>query len=324
MATNKEIIYNLLINLPSPCVDKVDPLGLYDDLFAPLRGSDPIEGMVTPLHQHQRAAVTRMLHQELYPPGYVPTLGELPLDTYPPELRSEPITCPYDCGKHHYSPAVNSLPGGMKTIADTTTVRTRGGILAENSLTDQILEFLALILLTKDQLACPTALDVAFTKMACHLTYQNYLEHTLFPPHRYPSRNAKRNAESNNGDESDEDEVKLKNRKVTSSCLPGEEIVPPLRYLALREIVHCPRLARKALGDYLPPDLQKLLWFLGFSHIKDHEFAAAYFKNPRVPIADNVEQHHQDLIMFTKATPDILQFKTALALVSSQGPKNWN
>ncbi|KAJ1959858.1 hypothetical protein IWQ62_004445 [Dispira parvispora] len=153
MATDDEIIYKLMVNLPSPCVGEVDPLGFYDDLFAPLRRNGPIEGMVTPLYQYQRAAVARMLHQELYPPGYVPTLGKLPMDTYPPELRSEPISCSYGCGKHHYSPAVNPLTKDMKTSTDTTTVRTRGGILAEDPRSGKTLELLTLILLTKDQLA---------------------------------------------------------------------------------------------------------------------------------------------------------------------------
>ncbi|KAJ1642018.1 hypothetical protein IWQ61_010681, partial [Dispira simplex] len=67
MVTGNEIIYNLMVNLSSRCVDKVDPLGLYDGLVDPLCASEPIKGLVTPPYQYQRAAVIRMLHQELYP-----------------------------------------------------------------------------------------------------------------------------------------------------------------------------------------------------------------------------------------------------------------
>ncbi|KAJ1657874.1 hypothetical protein IWQ61_002793 [Dispira simplex] len=320
MATNEEFIYDLMVNLPSPLVDKVDPLGLYDDLFAPLRDNGLIKGMVTPLYQYQRAAVAQMLHQELYPPDYMPTLGELPLDTYPPDLRSEPIACLYNCGKHHYSPVVNPLPDGMETTDNTTTVRTRGGILAEDSRTGKIPEFLALILLTKDQPACPTALDVPFTKMICRLTYQKYLNHTLLSPYKYPGRNPKRNGETDGVVDFDDGEM----IKAGPSCLPGKGIVAPLRYLALREVVHQPCIAIKALGGFLPPDLQKLMWFSGISYIEDREFAASYFKNADLPITDSVEQHYQDLVLLTKATPDLPKFKAYSNIIKVlQSERRW-
>ncbi|KAJ1950414.1 hypothetical protein IWQ62_006572, partial [Dispira parvispora] len=318
MVSNEEIIYNLFVNLPSPCMDKVDPLGHYGDLFAPLHGSEPIEGLVTPLYQYQRAAVAQMLHQELYPPGSVPILGELPLDTYPPELRSEPIGCLNDCGKHHYSPVVNPLPASIETTADTTTVRTRGGILAEDPRTGKILEFLTLILLTKDQIACPTALDMPFTKTACGLTYRHYLDHSLLSPYNYPGRNPSHNGSKSAGSRSYEYKMTNEMNKVKYSCLPGEGIVPPLRYLALREMVHRPRFTRTALRCWLPPDLRKLMLFLGFCYVEDRESAAAYFASPEKPISESMQQHHQDLALFTKNTPDIPVFKANLALVSSQ------
>ncbi|KAJ1656019.1 hypothetical protein IWQ61_004332 [Dispira simplex] len=320
MARDEEIIYDHMVNLPSPLVDRVDPLGLYDDLFAPLRDSGLIKGMVTPLYQYQRAAVAQMLHQELYPPDYMPTLGELPLDTYPPELQSEPIACPYNCGKHHYSPVVNLLPDGMETFEDTTAVRTRGGILAEDSRTGKILEFLALILLTKDQPACPTALDVPFTKAVCCLTYQKYLDHTLLPPYSYPVRNPKRNGESDDVVEFDDDDEMI---KAEPCFLPGKGIVAPLRYLALREVVHQPCIARKALGGILPPDLQQLMRFSGIRYIEDREFTESYFKNPDRPITDSVEQHYQDVVLFPEASPDLPKFKAVLPSISCQDPKNW-
>ncbi|KAJ1956234.1 hypothetical protein IWQ62_005349 [Dispira parvispora] len=323
MATDNEIIYKLMVNLPSPSVDEVDPLGFYDDLFAPLHRNGPIEGMVTPLYQYQRAAVTRMLHQELYPPGYVPTLGKLPMDTYPPELRSEPISCSYGCGKHHYSPAVNPLPKDMKTSTDTTTVRTRGGILAEDPRSGKILELLTLILLTKDQMACPTALDVPFTRTACHLTYQAYLDHSFLSPYRYPGRITKSNVKSVSDNESDESDVDDEMYETELSCFPGRGVCAPLRYLTLREVVHCPRLAGKALGEFLPPDLQEFTTSAGFSYIADNEFADTYYKKRNVTIPDNVKQHHQDLVFFTPATPNIRKFKGIPESISFQRPKVW-
>ncbi|KAJ1949135.1 hypothetical protein IWQ62_006782, partial [Dispira parvispora] len=272
-----------------------------------------------------------MLHQELYPPGYVPTLGVLPLDTYPPELQSKPISCPYDCGKHHYSQVVNPLPYEIIIDDNATTVRVRGGILAEDPRSGKILELLALILLTKDQMSCPTTLDARFTKTVCHLSYQNYLNFTLLPPYRYPGRTIELSEESNNDNrpsdddyESDEVEDYDEMFESASSCLPGEGIVPPLRYLALREIVHCPRLSRKALESVLPPDLKELTWLSGFNYVEANNFATAYFKNPELPIPDNVEQHHQDLILFTQCTSTVSEFKANLASLPSQGPKVWN
>ncbi|KAJ1962643.1 hypothetical protein IWQ62_003463 [Dispira parvispora] len=352
MTDDNNTIYDILLKLPSPCLDNVDPLGLYDDLFAPLRESGSIEGLVTPLYQYQRAAVAQMLHQELYPPGYMPTLGELPLDTYPPELRSKPISCPYNCGKHHYSPVVNPLPYDIIIADSATTVRARGGILAEDPRSGKILELLALILLTKDQISCPTALDAKFTKAVCRLSYRNYLNCTLLPPYRYPGRAAKSSEDSNNDSgpsdddhENDEfgcddleyifqevdDDYKIHQAdddyevfESESSCLPGEDIVPPLRYLALRLIVHCPRLTAKAIDDFLPTDLKEIMWLSGFNYVEDNNFSTAYLKNPELLIPDNVGQHHQDLISFTHCTSSVSEFKAHLASLSSQGPKLWN
>ncbi|KAJ1969353.1 hypothetical protein IWQ62_000676, partial [Dispira parvispora] len=364
MSDDNNIIYDLLLKLPSPTLDNVDPLGLYDDLFSPLHENGPIEGLVTPLYQYQRAAVAQMLHQELYPPGYVPTLGDLPLDTYPPELQSKPISCPYDCGKHHYSPAVNPLPYDISTADNLTTVRARGGILAEDPRSGKILELLALILLTKDQVSCPTALDAEFTKAVCRLSYRRYLKYTLLQPYSYPDRTTKLSKYSNYysdtdtdddddndelGDDDDDDDDEFEDDDLDyiyrdvkdiyhvdktdddddifeseSSCLPGKGIVPSLRYLALREIVHCPRLSRIALESTLPPDLKELMWISGFNYIEERSFATAYFKNPELPIPENVEQHHQDLVSFTKGTSNVSKFTDNLASLSSQGPKVWN
>ncbi|KAJ1969355.1 hypothetical protein IWQ62_000678 [Dispira parvispora] len=370
MADDNKIIYDLLLKLPSPSLDNVDPLSLYGDLFAPLRENGPIEGLVTPLYRYQRATVAQMLHQELYPPGYVPTLGDLPLDAYPPELRSKPISCPYNCGKHHYSQVVNPLPYEIIIADNATTVRARGGILAEDPRSGKILELLALILLTKDQISCPTALDAQFTKTVCRLSYQNYLNCTLLPPYCYPGRATKlsegsrNDCEPNDDDNNDDDDDDVDDdnnesgdddddefehdhlehiyqevtddseadevddykeiRKSETSCLPDEGIVPPLRYLALREIAHRPRLAKKAIEGFLPPDLKELVWLSSFNYVQDNNFATAYLKNPELPIPDNVEQHHQDLVSFVQCTSNVSEFKDNLASLSSQGPEVWN
>ncbi|KAJ1661137.1 hypothetical protein IWQ61_000007 [Dispira simplex] len=327
MATYDEVIHNFMVNLPSREA-KVDPLNIYEDLFTPLCGNNSIEGLVTPLYQYQRTAVARMLHQELYPSGYVPTLGELPLDTYPPELQSQPISCPHRCGKHHYTPVVNPLPSGIKPYNANTTVRMRGGILSGKSRTGKILECLALILLTKDQLACPTALNVPFTIPVCNLTYQRYLDHTLLSPYHYPDRHTKSCREWENGSELSgasfvDDSIKDKPCGTELSCLPNTNIVPPLRYLTFRQILHCSDLTEKAGEVLLPPDLKELLYIAGSSYLEERDFTATYFDNPERPFPAIVRHHQEDMVLFTDSTPDIPKFKSALAAIPSQGPKAW-
>ncbi|KAJ1660800.1 hypothetical protein IWQ61_000335 [Dispira simplex] len=307
---------------------KVDPLNIYEDLFAPLCGNNSIEGLVTPPYQYQRTAVARMLHQELYPSGYVPTLGELPLDTYPPELQSQPISCPHRCGKHHYTPVVNPLPSDIEQCSDNTTVRMRGGILAGKSRTGKILECLTLILLTKDQLACPTALNVPFTIPVCNLTYQRYLDHTLLSPYHYPDRHAQRCRGWENGSQIAgasfvDDSIEDKPCDTELSCLPNTNIVPPLRYLTFRQILHRPELTEKAREVLLPPDLKELLYVAGSSYLEERDFTTTYFDNPERPLPANVRHHQEDMVLFTDSTPDIPKFKSALAAIPSQGPKAW-
>ncbi|KAJ1654901.1 hypothetical protein IWQ61_005246 [Dispira simplex] len=327
MATYDEVVHNFMVNQPSREF-KVDPLNIYEDLFAPLCGNNSIEGLVTPLYQYQRTAVARMLHQELYPSGYVPTLGELPLDTYPPELQSQPISCPHRCGKHHYTPVVNPLPSGIKPNSDNTTVRMRGGILAGKSRTGKIVECLALILLTKDQLACPTALNVPFTIPVCNLTYQRYLDRTLLSPYHYPDRHIKRCREWENGSEISgvsfvDDSIEDKPCDTGLTCLPHTNIVPPLRYLTFRQILHHSDLTEKAREVLLPPDLQELLYVAGSSYLEERDFTTTYFDNPERPFPANVRHHQEDMVLFTDSTPDIPKFKSALAAIPSQGPKAW-
>ncbi|KAJ1660799.1 hypothetical protein IWQ61_000334 [Dispira simplex] len=327
MATYDEVIYNFMVNQSSREA-KVDPLNIYEDLFAPLCGNNSIEGLVTPPYQYQRTAVARMLHQELYPSGYVPTLGELPLGTYPPELQSQPISCPHRCGKHHYTPVVNPLPHGIKPYNANTTVRMRGGILAGKSRTGKIIECLALILLTKDQLACPTALNVPFTIPVCNLTYQRYLDRTLLSPYHYPDRHTKRCREWENGSELSgasfvDDSIEDKPCDTELSCLPHTNIVPPLRYLTFRQILHCPDLTEKAREVLLPPDLKELLYVTGSSYLEERDFTTTYFDNPERPFPAIVRHHQEDMVLFTDSTPDIPKFKSALAAIPSQGPKAW-
>ncbi|KAJ1654906.1 hypothetical protein IWQ61_005251 [Dispira simplex] len=327
MATYDEVVHNFMVNQPSREA-KVDPLNIYEDLFAPLCGNNSIEGLVTPLYQYQRTAVARMLHQELYPSGYVPTLGELPLDTYPPELQSQPISCPHRCGKHHYTPVVNPLPSDIEPISDNVIVRMRGGILAGKSRTGKILECLALILLTKDQLACPTALNVPFTIPVCNLTYQRYLDRTLLSPYHYPDRHIKRCREWENGSEISgvsfaDDSIEDKPCDTELSCLPHTNIVPPLRYLTFRQILHHSDLTEKAREVLLPPDLKELLYVAGSSYLEERDFTTTYFDNPERPFPANVRHHQEDMVLFTDSTPDIPKFKSALAAIPSQGPKAW-
>ncbi|KAJ1652232.1 homocitrate synthase lys21 [Dispira simplex] len=325
MATYDEVIRNFLVNQPSREA-KFDPLNIYEDFFAPLCGNSSIEGLVTPLYQYQRTAVARMLHQELYPSGYVPTLGELPVGTYPPELQSQPISCPHRCGKHHYTPVVNPLPSDTETGYDNVTARVRGGILAGKSRTGKILECLALILLTKDQLACPTALQVCFTIPVCNLTYQRYLDRTLLSPYHYPDRHIKRCREWENGNELSsarfvDDSIEDKPCDTELSCLPNTNIVPPLRYLTFRQILHRSDLTEKAREVLLPPDLKELLYVAGSSYLEEWESTTTYFDNPERPFPALVRHHQADMIVFTDSTPNISKFKPALAAIPFQGPK---
>ncbi|KAJ1654411.1 hypothetical protein IWQ61_005646 [Dispira simplex] len=327
MATYDEVVHNFMANQPSREA-KVDPLNIYEDLFTPLCGNNSIEGLVTPLYQYQRTAVARMLHQELYPSGYVPTLGELPLDTYPPELQSQPISCPHRCGKHHYTPVVNPLPSGIKPNSDNITVRMRGGILAGKSRTGKIIECLALILLTKDQLACPTALNVPFTIPVCNLTYQRYLDCTLLLPYHYPDRHTQRCREWENGSEiagasSVDDSIEDKPCDTELSCLPNTNIVPPLRYLTFRQILHHSDLTEKTREVLLPQDLKELLYVAGSSYLEERDFTTTYFDNPERPLPAIVRHHQEDMVLFTNSTPDIPKFKSVLTAIPSQGPKAW-
>ncbi|KAJ1952292.1 hypothetical protein IWQ62_006255, partial [Dispira parvispora] len=325
---NNRFAYHHVVNLPSPCVDDADPLGLYDDQFAPLRGNGPMEGLLTPLFQYQRATIMRMLHQELYPPGYVPTLGELPPDTYPPEFRSRPVACPYNCGKHHYSPAVSPLPYTDFPDSRNVTVRMRGGILAEDSRTGKTLECLALILLTKHQPACPTALDMPFTKVSCCLTYHHYLKCTLFPPYHYHGRHTNRAKKIKNGNTFSRTSTAggpatgKMNTKVPP-CLPRNGIVPPLRYLALRKIGHFPELIGAARESKLSPDLKELLHRTGPIYIQDREFSAACLENPKNVSPENTLHHREDIVVFTRDTFDIHKFKDVLESALSQVPSAW-
>ncbi|KAJ1650711.1 hypothetical protein IWQ61_008555 [Dispira simplex] len=327
MATYDEVIRSFMVNLPSREA-KVDTLNIYEDLFAPLCGTNSIEGLVTPLYQYQRTAVARMLHQELYPSGYVPTLGELPLDTYPPELQSQPISCPHRCGKHHYTPVVNPLPSGIKPYSYNTTVRVRGGILTGKSRTGKIIECLTLILLTKDQLACPTALNVPFTIPVCNLTYQHYLDHTLLSPYHYPDRHIKRCREWKSGSDIAgasfvDDSIEDKPCDTELSCLPNTNIVPPLRYLTFRQILHRSDLTEKAWEVLLPPDLKELLYVAGSSYLEERDFTTTYFDNPERPFPAIVRYHQEDMVLFTDSTPDIPKFKSALTAIPSRGSKAW-
>ncbi|KAJ1657010.1 hypothetical protein IWQ61_003515 [Dispira simplex] len=259
MATYDEVIRNFMVNLPS-CGAKVDPLNIYEDLFAPLCGNNSIEGLVTPLYQCQRTAVASMLHQELYP-----------------------------------------------------SVRIRGGILAGKPRTGKILECLALIILTKDQLACPTALNVLFTIPVCNLTYQRYLDHTLLSPYHYPDRHTK----------SCHNSIEDRPCDTELSCLPNTNIVPPLRYLTFRQILHCSNLTEKAQEVLLPPDLQELLYITGSSYLEEQDFTTTYFDNPERPFLAIVRYHQEYMVLFTDSTPDISKFKSALAAIPSQGLKAW-
>ncbi|KAJ1653351.1 hypothetical protein IWQ61_006504 [Dispira simplex] len=327
MTTYNEVIHNFMVNLPSREA-KFDLLNFYEDLFATLCGNNSIEGLVTPLYQYQRTTVARMLHQELYPLGYVPTPGELPLGTYSPELQSQPISCPHHCGKHHYTPVVNPLPSDTETGNDNVTVRVRGGILARKSHTGKILKCLALILLTKDQLACPTALNVPFTILVCNLTYQCYLDHTLLSPYHYPDRHTKCCREWENSSELSgasfvDDSIEDKPCDMELSCLPNMNIVPLLRYLTFRQILHHPDLTEKAWEVLLPPYLKELLYVTGSSYLEEWEFTTTCFDNPERPFPAIVRHHQADMVVFTDSRPNISKFKPALTVIPSQDPKTW-
>ncbi|KAJ1961173.1 hypothetical protein IWQ62_003957 [Dispira parvispora] len=299
MLTNHQILYNSMVN-PHFQRDSMDPLNLYEDLFAPLCGNNPIKGLITPLHQYQRTAVARMLHQELYPQGYSPILGELPMGTYSPELQSQRIVCPHRC------------------------VRMRGGILVGEPHTGKILECLALIMLTKDQVACPTALNVPFTIPMCSLTYQRYLYHSLSSRYHYTDRhtqsdNKVENRNGSLGASVVDGSMEFEPYDKVLSCLLRNVIVASLWYLVLRQILHQPDLTEKARKALLPPDLKALLYIAGPSYAEKPAFTTAYSNALAQPFTGIVKHHQENMVYFTDSTPDISKFKSSLATIPSQG-----
>ncbi|KAJ1642101.1 hypothetical protein IWQ61_010668, partial [Dispira simplex] len=125
------------------------------------------------------------------------------------------------------------------------------------------------------------------------------------------------------GASSVDDSIEDKPRDTELSCLPHTNIVPPLRYLTFRQILHHSDLTEKAREVLLPPDLKELLYVSGPSYLEERDFTTTYFDNPERPLPAIVRHHQEDMVLSTNSTPDIPKFKSALTAIPSQGPKAW-
>ncbi|KAJ1966952.1 hypothetical protein IWQ62_002148, partial [Dispira parvispora] len=202
--------------------------------------------------------------------------------------------------------------------------RMRGGILVGELRMGKILECLALILLTKDQVACPTALNVPFTIPVCNLTYQRYLHHSLSSPYHYPDRhtqsdNKLENRNGSLGASVVDDSMEFEPCDKVLSCLPRNVIVASLWYLVLRQILHQPDLTEKAHKTLLPSDLKAPLYIVGPSYVEKPAFTTAYSNALAQPFTGIVKHHQEYVVYFTDSTPYVSKFKSSLATISSQG-----
>ncbi|KAJ1967977.1 hypothetical protein IWQ62_001527 [Dispira parvispora] len=253
-------LLDLFTKLPSPPNFHPDPQHPYYSLFAQLQHSGPIPGMVTSLYQYQKNTVTKMLTQELYPPTYPPGWTESSVDS-PTLTGSFPEATEWDwhtCGKYHLLPPIESAPvhAGENTVQRGMPIR--GGVLCEDMGMGKTCECLALILLTKDQTACPLTLDTPVSDVHCGLTYERYLrELPATPGHTLPHRKL---SPADPGSSTFSQRLPCQDvDDFGHPVQPTRYGVPTLRYLALHTLVHHPALSAMVHHWVVPPDVTAIV-----------------------------------------------------------------